>query len=49
VHAELLANAGAELKAFLTWANEFYLRPHHRSAELLDPSKVDAPRIDWRE
>ena len=47
VHAQLLANAGAELNAFLAWADDFYVRPHHRSAELLDPSRVDTPRIDW--
>ena len=47
VHAQLLANAGAETKAFLAWADEFYLRPHHRSAALLDPSNIDTPRIDW--
>ena len=47
VHAELLANTDAELKAFLAWAEEFYLRPHRRSAELLDPATVDTPRIDW--
>jgi NADH:quinone reductase (non-electrogenic) len=47
VHAQLLANAGAETNAFLAWADEFYLRPHHRSAALLDPSTIDAPRIDW--
>jgi NADH dehydrogenase len=47
VHAQLLANAGAEVKAFLAWADEFYVRPHHRSAALLDPSKIDTPRIDW--
>jgi NADH:ubiquinone reductase (H+-translocating) len=38
----------AERKAFLSWANEFYLPPHHRSAELLDPGQVDTPQIDWR-
>ena len=27
VHAQLLANAGAEVKAFLAWAEDFYLRP----------------------
>ena len=48
VHAQLLSNAGAEVTAFLAWADDFYLRPHHRSAELLDPMKVDVPRIDWR-
>jgi hypothetical protein len=48
VHAQLLANAGAELNAFLSWADEFYLRPHHRSAALLDPSTIDTPRIHWR-
>ncbi len=47
VHAELLANAGAEVKAFLAWAEEFYVRPAHRSAALLDPGTVDTPRIDW--
>jgi NADH dehydrogenase len=47
VHAQLLANMGAEVKAFLAWADEFYVRPHHRSAALLDPSKIDTPRIDW--
>ena len=47
VHAQLLANTGAELKAFIAWAEEFYLRPHHRSAKLLDPATVDKPRIDW--
>ncbi|HEY6597481.1 MAG TPA: NAD(P)/FAD-dependent oxidoreductase [Asanoa sp.] len=45
VHAELLANAGAELRAFTAWAEEFYLRPHHRSRALLDKSTVDTPRI----
>ena len=47
VHAELLTNAGAELKAFVAWAEDFYFRPHHRSAELLDPSQVELPRIQW--
>jgi NADH dehydrogenase len=47
VHAQLLANTDAELKAFVAWAEEFYLRPHHRSAALLDPSKIDTPRINW--
>jgi NADH:ubiquinone reductase (H+-translocating) len=47
VHAQLLSNATAEIKAFLSWAEEFYLRPHHRSAELLDPANIDTPRIDW--
>jgi NADH dehydrogenase len=47
VHAQLLANLGAEVRAFLSWAEEFYVRPHHRSAQLLDPSKIDKPRIDW--
>jgi NADH dehydrogenase len=45
VHAQLLGNTGAETKAFMSWAEEFYLRPHHRSPELLDPSTVDQPRI----
>jgi NADH dehydrogenase len=47
VHAQLMANAGAELNAFLSWADEFYLRPRHRSAALLDPATIDTPRIDW--
>jgi NADH dehydrogenase len=47
VHAQLLANAGAELHAFLTWADEFYLRSYHRSAALLDPATIDTPRIHW--
>jgi NADH dehydrogenase len=47
VHAQLLANAGAETRAFLAWADEFYVRPHHRSATLLDPANIDTPRIDW--
>jgi NADH:ubiquinone reductase (H+-translocating) len=47
VHAQLLANAGAELNAFLAWADEFYLRSHHRSAALLDPATIDTPRIRW--
>ena len=47
VHAQLLANMGAEVKAFMVWADEFYVRPHHRSAALLDPSTIDTPRIDW--
>jgi NADH dehydrogenase len=49
VHAELLANAGAELRAFTAWAEEFYLRPHHRSAKLLDPSTIDTARIQWNQ
>ncbi len=48
VHAQLLANAGAELNAFLAWADDFYLRPHHRSAALLDPATIDTPRIEWK-
>jgi NADH dehydrogenase len=47
VHAELLGNIDAELKAFVAWAEEFYVRPHHRSAALLEPSRIDMPRIDW--
>ena len=47
VHAELLANAGAELNAFVQWAEDFYIRPHHRSAELLDANQVELPRIQW--
>src|SRR5690606_19833003 len=49
VHAELLATAGAELRALAAWAEEFYLRPHHRSAELLDPAQVELPRIQWKQ
>jgi NADH dehydrogenase len=49
VHAQLLANAGAELHAFLAWADEFYLRAHHRSAALLDPATIDTPRIRWHD
>jgi NADH dehydrogenase len=48
VHAQLLANAGAELRAFFAWSEDFYFRPHHRSAELLDPSQVEQPRIHWK-
>jgi NADH dehydrogenase len=47
VHAELLSNVGAEMKSFIAWANDFYFRPHHRSAELLDPAQVELPRINW--
>lgn len=47
VHAQLLADMGAELNAFHTWAEDFYLRPHHRSAQLLDPSTIDVARIGW--
>jgi NADH:ubiquinone reductase (H+-translocating) len=47
VHAALLSNIGAEMHAFLAWAEDFYVRPHHRSAELLDPSTIDTPRIHW--
>ena len=49
VHAQLLANAGAELNAFLSWADEFYLRSHPRSAALLDPATIDTPRINWHD
>jgi NADH dehydrogenase len=49
VHAQLLANAGAEMNAFLAWADEFYLRSHHRSAALLDPATIDTPRIHWKD
>src|SRR4029453_1092392 len=47
VHGPLLATAGAELTAFLSWADEFYLRSPSRSAELLDPANIDTPRIHW--
>ncbi|MEV6965110.1 NAD(P)/FAD-dependent oxidoreductase [Hamadaea sp. NPDC051192] len=49
VHAELLGNIGAELKAFFAWAEDFYVRPHHRTASLLEPSRIDMPRIDWNQ
>ena len=45
VHAELLGNADAEFKAVIAWMEDFYLRPAHRSAELLDPSNINTPRI----
>jgi NADH:ubiquinone reductase (H+-translocating) len=47
VHAALLSNIGAEMHAFMAWAEDFYVRPHHRSAALLDPSSIDTPRIHW--
>jgi hypothetical protein len=28
----------------VAWAEDFYVRPHHRSAELLDPSQVELPK-----
>ncbi len=46
VHMELLGNIGAELKAYVAWAEEFYVRPGHRSAALLDPAHIDTPRIN---
>ncbi|GIH03603.1 NADH dehydrogenase [Rhizocola hellebori] len=46
VHMELLGNIGAELKTYVAWAEDFYLRPHHRSAALLDPSQIDTPRLN---
>ncbi|MBO2453079.1 NAD(P)/FAD-dependent oxidoreductase [Actinomadura barringtoniae] len=47
VHAQLLANARAEVGALDAWAEDFYLRPHHRSAHLLDPEAAGTPRINW--
>ncbi len=47
VHAALLSNISSELHAFMAWAEDFYVRPHHRSAALLDPSTIDTPRIHW--
>ncbi len=47
VHAVLLSNIGVELRAFTAWAEEFYMRPHHRSAELLNAANIDTPRINW--
>jgi NADH:ubiquinone reductase (H+-translocating) len=49
VHAALLADTGAEVRAFMQWAEDFYVRPHHRSAELLAASHIDTPRIHWHE
>lgn len=49
VHAALLANMGAEVRAFMQWAEDFYVRPHHRSAELLSAANIDTPRIHWHE
>jgi NADH dehydrogenase len=48
VHAALLSNIGAEMRAFHLWAEDFYVRPSHRSAVLLDPSTINTPRINWR-
>jgi NADH dehydrogenase len=47
VHAALLSNIGAEMHTFMAWAEDFYVRPHHRSAALLDSSTIDTPRIHW--
>jgi NADH dehydrogenase len=47
VHAALLSNMGAEINAFMAWAEDFYIRPHHRSAALLNSSTIDTPRIRW--
>ncbi len=47
VHAALLSNIKAETRAFMAWAEDFYVRPNHRSAALLDPSTIDTPRIHW--
>jgi NADH dehydrogenase len=47
VHAALLSNITAEMRAFHEWAEDFYVRPHHRSAALLDPDTIDTPRIHW--
>jgi 2-polyprenyl-6-methoxyphenol hydroxylase-like FAD-dependent oxidoreductase len=33
--------------AGIACAGEFYVRPRHRTAELLDPSTLDTPRIKW--
>jgi NADH:ubiquinone reductase (H+-translocating) len=49
VHAMLLANIRSEVKAFMSWAEEFYMRPHHRSAALLDPATINTPKIRWTE
>ncbi|MEV4411309.1 NAD(P)/FAD-dependent oxidoreductase [Catellatospora sp. NPDC049609] len=49
VHLELLSDMGAKLHSYVTWAEEFYVRPHHRSAKLLDPARIDAPQINWDE
>jgi NADH dehydrogenase len=47
VHAELLSNMGAELNAFVAWAEEFYLRPHKRSAQLLNAGQDGPRKINW--
>jgi len=39
----------AEIKAFVAWSEDFYVRPHHRSADLLDPSQVELPKIHWQQ
>src|SRR5262249_25507210 len=49
VHAALLANTGAQVRAFVRWAEDFYVRRPHRSAELLAASHIDTPRIHWHE
>jgi NADH:ubiquinone reductase (H+-translocating) len=49
VHTQLLASEGAEIESFTAWAEEFYVRPHHRSAALLRSSTQDVPRIDWQQ
>jgi NADH dehydrogenase len=49
VHTQLLANTGTEARAFRSWAEELYVRPHHRSAELLRSSTEDESRIDWKQ
>lgn len=45
VHEELLRNTRAELDVLSRWADEFYLRPHHRAESLLDPGTADRPRL----
>lgn len=47
LHAELLGDLGAEVNALVTWADEFYLRPHHHVASLLSESTLDTQRIAW--
>ncbi|GAA1640511.1 NAD(P)/FAD-dependent oxidoreductase [Catellatospora bangladeshensis] len=49
VHLELLSDMGSKIHSYVTWAEEFYLRPNHRSAKLLDPTRIDTPAINWDE
>ncbi len=50
VHASCWPTPAPSSRPSHAWAEEFYLRPHHRSAELLDPSTIDTTHraIDWK-